>query len=92
MRGATRKPPPRASSRGASVAPSGAFRAFNRARDIHIEIMTEKRRTLGGVALILTGAALLALVSGVQVRLGWQRVDRVVKQGLEQSAVISGLE
>jgi hypothetical protein len=54
--------------------------------------MTEKRRTLGGVALILTGAALLALISGVQVRLGWQRVDRVVKQGLEQSAIISGLE
>jgi hypothetical protein len=47
---------------------------------------------VGGLALIFTGAALLALISAVQVEMGWQRVDRVVKQGLEQSATLSGLE
>jgi DMSO/TMAO reductase YedYZ heme-binding membrane subunit len=69
-----------------------AVRPFIRARDIHIDIMAENRRTVGGVALILMGAALQALISAVQVRMGWQRLDRVVKQGVEQGAALSGLE
>jgi hypothetical protein len=47
------------------------------------------KQTFAGLALLLTGAALLALVSAIQVGMGWPRVDRLVEKGLEQSAVWS---
>jgi hypothetical protein len=47
------------------------------------------KHTVAGLALVLVGAALLAVVSAVQVGMGWPRVDRLVEKGLEQSAVWS---
>jgi hypothetical protein len=40
------------------------------------------KRSAAGLGLILAGAALLALLSTIQVGIGWPRVDSIGKKGM----------
>ena len=42
------------------------------------------KRPAASLGMILAGAALLALLSTIQVGIGWSRVDSLVKQGMVQ--------
>jgi hypothetical protein len=42
------------------------------------------KRSATGLGMILAGAALLAVLSTIQVGIGWPRVDAVVKKGMLQ--------
>jgi len=46
--------------------------------------MADKHTSAAGLGLILGGAALLALLSTIQVGIGWPRVDSIVKKGMLQ--------
>ena len=49
----------------------------------YIGAMADKHSAVG-LGMILGGAALLALLSVVQVGIGWPRVDSIVKKGMLQ--------
>jgi hypothetical protein len=61
-------------------APSRPFPGHPRA---YIDTMADKRSATG-LGMILAGAALLAVLSTIQVGIGWPRVDAVVKKGMLQ--------
>jgi hypothetical protein len=44
--------------------------------------MAGKYTSATGLGLILAGAALLALLSTIQVGIGWPRVDSIGKKGM----------